>query len=195
MEQAATEVATDLASPTTPTEPRLVVDARGQLHHQDSRGRFVKQSGSRAALTSAKLTYGKHLLPGIDGRSLPYQRYRAIVSALAVDAGGVDMVGAVKAQLIRRFAAASVLSEQLEARIANGEEVNVTEFSALSSTLVRLAQRIGIDRVAKEVTGLGAARMLEHQEMMQEEAAKRERVRAQQQAAVEVEASHEGEMA
>lgn len=170
-----------------------MVDARGVSHHQDSRGRFVKQSGSRAALTSAKLTYGKHLLPGIDGRSLPYQRYRAIVSALAVDAGGVEQVGAVKAQLIRRFAAASVLSEQLDARIANGEQVDIAEFSALSSTLVRLAQRIGIDRVAKDVSGFGD-RMLEyHEQIRQEEQAKREKVRAQQQAAVEVEVDNKEE--
>jgi hypothetical protein len=54
--------------------------------------------------------------------------------------------------LIRRFAAASVLAEQLESRLANGEQIDIQEHATLSSTLVRLAQRIGIDRVARDVT-------------------------------------------
>jgi hypothetical protein len=40
----------------------------------------------------------------------------------------------------------------LEARLANGEEVDIAEHALLSSTLVRLAQRIGINRVAKDQT-------------------------------------------
>jgi antitoxin (DNA-binding transcriptional repressor) of toxin-antitoxin stability system len=45
--------------------------------------------------------------------------------------------------LIRRFAAAAVLAEQLEARIARGEEITLTDHALLCSSLVRLAQRIG----------------------------------------------------
>ena len=122
----ASEVATETTTPASSIELRLMVDRLGQTHRQDSRGRFVRQNGGREERASAKLTYGKHLLPGIDARSLPYQRYRSIVSALAVDAGGIEQLSAVKAQLIRRFAAASVLAEQLDRRIANGEEVDVT---------------------------------------------------------------------
>ena len=55
-------------------------------------------------------------------------------------------------QLIRRFASGAVLAEALEARLARGEEVDIAEHALLSSTLVRLAQRIGINRVAKNVT-------------------------------------------
>jgi hypothetical protein len=54
-------------------------------------------------------------------------------------------------QLIRRFAAAAVLAEQMEARLANGEQIDIAEHATLSSTLVRLAQRIGIDRVPRDV--------------------------------------------
>ena len=46
-------------------------------------------------------------------------------------------------QLIRRFASGAVLAEALEARLANGEEVDISEHAQLSSTLVRLAQRSG----------------------------------------------------
>ena len=39
-----------------------------------------------------------------------------------------------------------------EARLANGEEIDIAEHSTLASTLVRIAQRIGIDRRAKNIT-------------------------------------------
>ena len=45
-----------------------------------------------------------------------------------------------------------MLAEQLESRLANGEQIDIAEHATLSSTLVRLAQRIGIDRRAKDIT-------------------------------------------
>jgi hypothetical protein len=45
-----------------------------------------------------------------------------------------------------------VLAEQVEAKLANGEQVDIQQHATLSSTLVRLAQRIGIDRAALDVT-------------------------------------------
>jgi hypothetical protein len=54
--------------------------------------------------------------------------------------------------LIRRFAAAAVLAEQMEARLARGEEIDINEHATLSSTQVRLASRIGIDRIPRDVT-------------------------------------------
>jgi hypothetical protein len=49
----------------------------------------------------------------------------------------------------RRFSAACVLAEQLEADLANGHEVDVERYALLCSTLTRLAHRIGIDRRAR----------------------------------------------
>ena len=44
-----------------------------------------------------------------------------------------------------------MLAEQLESRLANGEQIDVQEYLTLSSTLVRLAGRLGIDRVVHDV--------------------------------------------
>lgn len=41
------------------------------------------------------------------------------------------------------------MSEQVEAQLARGEQVNIADVAALSSTLVRLSSRIGVDRRAK----------------------------------------------
>ena len=40
----------------------------------------------------------------------------------------------------------------MEAKLVGGENIDLQEYSQLSSTLVRLAQRIGIDRRARNVT-------------------------------------------
>ena len=56
-----------------------------------------------------------------------------------------------RVQLIRRFSAAAVLAEQLEAKLANGEEIDIAEHAQLCSSLVRLSARIGIDRRARKI--------------------------------------------
>jgi hypothetical protein len=55
-------------------------------------------------------------------------------------------------QLARRFAACAVLAEGMEARMARGEELDLSEYSTLTSTMVRVAQRIGINRTARDIT-------------------------------------------
>ena len=54
-------------------------------------------------------------------------------------------------QLIRRFSAAACLAEQLEAKLANGAEISIAEHALLTSSMVRVAQRIGIDRLPKNI--------------------------------------------
>jgi hypothetical protein len=100
----------------------------------------------------SRISNGHDLLPDVDGRSVMARRYRDITSAILVDQGGEAECSESRMQLIRRFAAAAVLAEQLEARLVNGEQIDMQEHATLSSTLVRLAQRIGINRVAKDVT-------------------------------------------
>jgi hypothetical protein len=68
------------------------------------------------------------------------------------DQGGIDQVSEAKLQLDRRFAAGCVLAEAMEAKMGNGEEIDVAAHCGLSSTLVRLSARIGIDRIPKDVT-------------------------------------------
>jgi hypothetical protein len=74
-----------------------------------------------------------------------------MAGAILADQGGIDQCSESRQQLIRRFAAAAVLAEQLEGRLASGEHIDVQEHATLSSTLVRLAARIGIDRRMKNI--------------------------------------------
>lgn len=49
--------------------------------------------------------------------------------------------------MIKRFATAAVLAEQLEAQLACGQKIDPTAHALLCKTLVRIAQAIGIDRI------------------------------------------------
>jgi hypothetical protein len=102
----------------------------------------------------SRVSNGRDILADVDGRSLIARRYRDIVSAILADQGGADQCSESRKQLVRRFAAAAVLAEQMESKLANGETIDISMHAQLCSTLVRVAQRIGIDRIAKDVTTL-----------------------------------------
>ena len=106
---------------------------------------------SRKSHARSRVSNGRDVLPSIDGRSLIAGRYRDIVTAIVGDQGGADHCSESRTQLIRRFAAAAVLAEQMESKMANGEEINIQDHALLCSTLVRVAQRIGIDRRARTI--------------------------------------------
>jgi hypothetical protein len=111
-----------------------------------------RQLAPRPPVARARVTNGSDLLPGVDQRSAIARRFRDIVSALVADQGGADRLSEVRLQLVRRFAAAAVLAENLEGKLASGEQIDLQEHALLSSTLTRLAQRIGIDRRARDIT-------------------------------------------
>jgi hypothetical protein len=107
-------------------------------------------SESRAALVRrpskqrSRVSNDTSLLAGIDQRSAVARRYKDITQAILIDQGGVDQCSESRLQLVRRFAAAAVLAEQMESRLANGEQINISEHALLCSSLVRIAGKIGI---------------------------------------------------
>ncbi len=127
---------------------------------------------SRKSHGRSRVSNGRDVLPDVDGRSIIARRYRDIMGAILSDQGGVAQCSESRLQLVRRFAAAAVLAEQLEARLANGETIDIAEHATLSSTLVRLAAKIGIDRVAKDIgVTLDEVIRLDHEEELRETAA------------------------
>lgn len=117
----------------------------------------MKPSAKRDKLTvrsvqnRSRITNNASLLAGADGRTAAARRFHDVIVAITADAGGVDRCAEARLQLIRRFAACAVLAEQLEARLATGEPIDIAEHAQLTSSMVRVAQRIGINRRLKEV--------------------------------------------
>jgi hypothetical protein len=108
----------------------------------------------RKPFSRTRVTNGKDVLPGVDGRTLLARRYQDLVANLTADAGGDAGMSEARRQLIRRFAALAVLAESTEARLALGEPIDLSEYCSISSTLVRLASRLGLNRAAKLVPQL-----------------------------------------
>jgi hypothetical protein len=113
---------------------------------------FIPTEEQRRKAGRSRISNSDDLLNDVvDKRSTIYRRYRDLISAILADQSGADQCSEARKQLIRRFAAASVLAEQLESRLANGEQIDIQQHATLSSTLVRLASRIGIDRRMKNI--------------------------------------------
>ncbi len=113
----------------------------------DSRAKPMRKSHGRSRVSN-----GRDVLPNVDGRSVIARRYRDIISAIIADQGGVDQCSESRIQLIRRFAAAAVLAEQMEADVARGKPIHIREHALLCSTMVRVARQIGVKRVPRNVT-------------------------------------------
>ena len=98
------------------------------------------------------MTNHKDLLPGLDGRTATARRFRDLVNAFVADMGGLDHCSEVRLGLVRRLAATTVQAEMLEARMVNGDAIDIATLCTLASTTVRLSQRLGLERRARNVT-------------------------------------------
>jgi hypothetical protein len=109
--------------------------------------------GDKAKNGRARASNHRDLLPRIkDGRQAEARRFRDLVRCMIVDAGGVENCTEVRLGLIRRLAAATVLSEEIEGKVVNGEAISVADFCQLASTTVRLSVRLGVERVPRDCT-------------------------------------------
>jgi hypothetical protein len=108
-------------------------------------------SGEFPSRTRSAVTNHKDLLPGLDGRSATARRFRDLVNAFVADMGGLDRCSQIKLGLVRRLAATTVQAEMLEARMVNGEAIDIATLCTLASTTVRLWRR---QRLAESYLGL-----------------------------------------
>jgi hypothetical protein len=143
-----------------PSPPSAMSDALLELLIGDKFAKFARKFADRTEVLirqcrspthRSRLTNGKDLLPDLDGRSAMARRFKDIIGQIITDQGGLGRCSESRLQLVRRFSAACVLAERLESRIANGQDVNISEHALLCSTLHRLAGRIGINRRPKPI--------------------------------------------
>jgi hypothetical protein len=110
-----------------------------------------ESAATRKRKGRSRVTNHKDLLPKLDGRSSAARRFRDLVNSYIADMGGADQCSDIKLGLLRRLAAVTVQAELIEARMINGEAVDIGTLCTLASTTVRLSQRLGLERVAKDV--------------------------------------------
>src|SRR5262249_35655794 len=110
----------------------------------------MKEPSAMSATTEKKrprsaVTSGRKLPIGGDpnsGRAGTYRR----------DVGGRAMLSEAQLSLVRRGAALGCELEQMEARMSQGEAVNLDSFGRAASHLRRLLEAVGLQRRARDVT-------------------------------------------
>ena len=90
----------------------------------------------------SKITNGRQLLSGIDGRSTAARRYRDLVQAYAEPLGGLMGLSAAQAALVREAASVSVQSESMASALARGEWVDPEQSVRVANTLSKLVNRL-----------------------------------------------------
>ena len=112
----------------------------------------TKRAKDRKAHGRSRISNHTALLPDVNGNSRQARRFRDLVNAFIIDLGGVDLCSEIKIALARRLAAVTVKSEWLEASMINGEEIDTALLCQLSSTALRLSTKLGLERIARNVT-------------------------------------------
>ena len=125
----------------------------------------------------SRITNGKALLPGIDGRSPWVRRCKDIIASHLSDLGGVDNTSAAERSIIRRASVLTVELERLEVRFALAGEASAEDldiYARIAGNLRRLLEAVGLQRRAKVIgPSLGELLAEDHRRQAQELAQQR----------------------
>ena len=106
---------------------------------------------ARAKRPRSAVTSGRKLFVEGDPNSAWSRRYRDLVTRHVSDLGGKDVLSEAQLSLVRRAAALAVELESMEARMSQGEQVNLDSFGRAASHLRRLYEAIGLRRQPRDV--------------------------------------------
>jgi hypothetical protein len=108
----------------------------------------------------------------LDDRTAAARMWDSLASNIAADLGGEANLSSVQKTLIEAFVGVSIQLTDLNMRGLKGEKVDLSELSLAASTLVRIATRIGITRVARDVgSSLGDVLRADHERQQREKQA------------------------
>jgi hypothetical protein len=93
----------------------------------------------------------------LDGRCSAAKQFDAIAEGIAQDLGGETNLSTVQRHLVEAFAGAAIHVSNLNSHLLLGQPVDIAEHATAISSIVRLASRIGILRVPRDVTPQGEA--------------------------------------
>jgi hypothetical protein len=106
----------------------------------------------RRTRKGSAVTSGRRLLNGGDPNSAWSRRYRDLMAGHISDLGGQDQLSVAQLSLCRRAAALENELERLEAKLSNGDDVDLDRYGRAASHLRRLLETLGLRRVPRDVT-------------------------------------------
>jgi len=87
----------------------------------------------------------------LDGRTKVRQQFDAIAAGIAQDLGGEDQLSTIQRHLVEAFAGTATVLNHLNAQCLLGEPLDISDYAQTVSTLVRLASRLGVERLPHEI--------------------------------------------
>jgi hypothetical protein len=112
----------------------------------------------RLPANRSRLTNGRALLDGIDGRSGVARRFRDVVMLHLSDLGGEENASEAEQSIVRRAATLTVELERMELAFALAEGADPDSldlYQRTANSLRRLLESVGLERRARDVTTLG----------------------------------------
>jgi hypothetical protein len=110
----------------------------------------------RAKVASSRVSTGRKLFAdGGDGRSAWGRRWRDLILAHVADLGGMEVLSEAQISICRRASAMECELEAMEARLSEGETIDLGLYGRLAGRLCRMFELIGIQRLARPIDPTG----------------------------------------
>jgi hypothetical protein len=88
----------------------------------------------------------------LDGRTGAARYFDRLVSAIEADLAGADQLSSIEKVLVEAYAGAAVSLQHLNAQLALGQQIDISQHSQCVGALVRVASRLGLSRRPRDVT-------------------------------------------
>lgn len=102
----------------------------------------------------SRITSGRDLLPGVDGRSMWYRRFQDVNRLHLSDLGGIDQASEAEKAIVRRTAALITELEMMEVAFAStGSTPTALDlYQRMTNTMRRNLESVGLKRRQVDVT-------------------------------------------
>ena len=140
-----------------PVTAKLARRIKKNRHLEKGSEQFNGRHDRTALRRLIKKSFSLVTLANIDHRTDAYKLFRGIVKGITADLGGEDRLTTLEGSLIQGYASAHVRMIDLTARQLVGDELtDFAELTSAISSLVRIANRLGVQRRPREVTPLSS---------------------------------------
>lgn len=152
----------DLCPPTQKQDAATAADAPNGNGYNFAKPKKYKHSANHGARRPHRASTPQLLTRDrLDGRRNAVATFDKHAREIQNDLGGADQLSAVQLHLIEAFVGEALVMQTMNAQIMLGQEVDLGLHALVSGALCRLATRLGVKRVARDVTPPSLAAYLE----------------------------------
>src|SRR5262245_12913311 len=109
----------------------------------------------RSKVASSKVTTGLRMFAeGGDGHTVWGRRWRDLILAHMNDLGGGEFLSEAQVSVCRRVSALECELEAMEARMSEGQKIDLNMYGRLTGRLCRMLELVGIRRLTKPIDPL-----------------------------------------